>query len=127
MTLIARFQFLTHDSPKMTHAQQAEMVCSAGGRWIQLRTKGKDYNEWRRVACEVQEVCRSFGATFILNDNVRIAKEIGADGVHLGKLDMSIPEARRMLGDEFLVGGTANTADDLLQLDRFGVDYIGLG
>ncbi len=127
MSVIARFQFLTHDSPLMTHAEQAELVCSAGGRWIQFRTKGKEYTEWRRLACEVQEVCRSFGATFLINDNVRIAKEIGADGVHLGKLDMPPREARTMLGEDFLIGGTANIADDLLYLHDCGVDYIGLG
>jgi thiamine-phosphate pyrophosphorylase len=63
----------------------------------------------------------------IINDNVTIAKEIGADGVHLGKNDMHPTEAREILGGEAIIGGTANTIEDVVQLSGSGVNYIGLG
>lgn len=75
----------------------------------------------------VQELCRQYGATFIIDDRVDLVKEIGADGVHLGKLDMPIKEARKMLGKGFIIGGTANTFADIRQHVADGADYIGCG
>jgi thiamine-phosphate pyrophosphorylase len=63
----------------------------------------------------------------IINDNVRIAKEISADGVHLGKSDLDVAEARKILGEKFIIGGTANDFMDIEKLAAAHVDYIGLG
>jgi thiamine-phosphate pyrophosphorylase len=110
-----------------TNAQNAELACQGGMRWVQLRVKDRPYPTWKQLALDAQQVCRQYGATFILNDNPQLALEIGADGVHLGKQDMNPAEARTLLGPGFIIGGTANTFADIESLVAAGVDYIGLG
>lgn len=72
----------------------------------------------------MQALCRQYGATFIIDDHVELAKKLHADGVHLGKKDMPIADARRILGAEYIIGGTANTFEDVLQHYKAGADYI---
>lgn len=79
------------------------------------------------VAAVVGPLCRQYGATFILDDRVGLVGRVGADGVHLGKNDMPVAEARRLLGPDRIIGGTANTIDDVRRLCRDGADYIGCG
>ena len=94
---------------------------------MQLRVKNKSFEEWLKIAEETKLVCKKYGARLIINDNVLIAKEIGADGVHLGKEDMNPKEARKILGNNFIIGGSSNTIDDVNRLMDNGVDYIGIG
>ena len=110
-----------------THAEAAELACQGGVRWVQFRAKNLPYFEWQQRALETQVVCRRHGATLIINDNPSLALEIGADGVHLGRQDISPGEARALLGPRFLIGGTANTFADVERLAAAGVDYVGLG
>lgn len=111
----------------VTTARQAEEACRGGVRWIQLRLKNTPYDAWKATALDVRDVCRKYGATLIINDNPVLAAEIAADGVHLGKEDMPVAEARHMLGVGFLIGGTANTYEEVVRHVRDGVDYIGFG
>ncbi|MBO9638452.1 MAG: thiamine phosphate synthase [Siphonobacter aquaeclarae] len=111
----------------VTNARQAEEACRGGVRWIQLRLKNTPYEAWKETALSVQEVCIRYNTILIINDNPKLAKEIGANGVHLGKEDMPVAEARRLLGPDFLIGGTANTFEDVLRHVRDGADYVGLG
>jgi thiamine-phosphate pyrophosphorylase len=110
-----------------THPEQAELACLGGAGWIQLRLKNQPYTAWKAVALETLAVCRQYNARLIINDNPELAGEIGADGVHLGADDMPVPEARALLGDAVIIGGTANTLETLLDHDQTGVDYVGLG
>lgn len=110
-----------------TSAKAAELACRGGVRWVQLRVKNLPAAEWRQRALDVQAVCRHHGATLLVNDNPALAREIGADGVHLGKADMPPAEARVLLGPKFIIGGTANTFADIEGLVAAGVDYVGLG
>ena len=80
-----------------------------------------------REALRVQDLCRQYGATFIIDDHVELVKKLHADGVHLGKKDMPIAEARRILGPDFIIGGTANTFEDVRMHYEAGADYIGCG
>lgn len=81
-----------------------------------------------KTAVIVQRMCREYGATFIIDDNVKLAKRIGTDGVHLGKNDMPIAEARKILGDDFIIGSTVNTFDDIVNaLHTATPDYFGCG
>ncbi|QHV93916.1 thiamine phosphate synthase [Spirosoma endbachense] len=118
---ISSLQYIT------TRPEQAEIACSGGADWIQLRLKNQPYQAWKAVALETLAVCRQYNARLIINDNPELAGEIGADGVHLGADDMPVPEARALLGDAVIIGGTANTLETLLDLDQTGVDYVGLG
>lgn len=125
---ISRFHYLTQDLPTISHQMLAEDACKAGVDWLQLRVKqAKNPLEWKKTAEEVQTICAAHSTTFIVNDNVYLAAEIGADGVHLGKKDMSPKEARKILGENAIIGGTANDFVDILRLVAAGVDYIGLG
>jgi thiamine-phosphate pyrophosphorylase len=125
---IERLQYLTQDGvDRKTHAELVGDACRAGIKWVQFRTKNTPEDQWEPTALEVQEVAKKYDAVLIINDNVALAKKIGADGVHLGKEDMSVKEARKILGDNFIIGGTANTAEDIKRLVNEGADYIGLG
>lgn len=79
------------------------------------------------VARQAQALCSDYGAVFIIDDRVKLVKKIGADGVHLGKQDMPVGEARRFLGTAFRIGGTANTFEDIRRHAMDGADYIGCG
>lgn len=125
--IVHRFHYLTQDLPDISHQELAEIACENGIRWIQLRVKNKSYEEWLQIAKEVKSVCDKYQAVLIINDNVVIAKEVDAHGVHLGKNDISIAEARAILGKDKIIGGTANTVEDIEYLQSTGVDYIGLG
>ncbi|SOD92501.1 thiamine phosphate synthase [Spirosoma fluviale] len=118
---ISPLQYIT------TRPEEAEVTCRAGADWIQLRLKNRSYADWKAIALETLAVCRQYRAKLILNDNPLLAADIGADGVHLGQEDMPIPEARALLGDKFIIGGTANTLETILAHQRDGVNYVGLG
>jgi thiamine-phosphate pyrophosphorylase len=125
--MISRLHYLTQDIDAISHQELAETACKYGIRWLQLRVKNKPYQEWLQIAKDVKQICKSFQTSLVINDNVEIAKEIDADGVHLGKSDISVVAARKILGNSKIIGGTANTIQDVLQLDNDGVNYIGLG
>jgi thiamine-phosphate pyrophosphorylase len=128
MNKISKLHYITQDNIfGYTHAQLAEEACMGGAEWVQLRVKKKGYSEWKDIAEDVKNICKKYKAKLIINDNVRIAHEISADGVHLGKSDLHVGEARKILGDEFIIGGTANDFIDIENLAAGKVDYIGLG
>ncbi|MCS3532333.1 thiamine phosphate synthase [Chryseobacterium sp. JUb7] len=98
-----------------------------GVKWIQVRFKNAPENEFIRL-CEIsKKLCSDHQTVCIINDHVQIAKEIDADGVHLGLKDTSIDIARHILGENKIIGGTANTISDVLQRMTEPCDYIGLG
>lgn len=125
--MIERLQYITHEISGLSHWEQAEQVCKGGCKWVQLRVKNKSEEEIKIIAKKVQEVCISYCAIFIINDHVMVAKELLADGVHLGKSDMDPGDAKKILGENFIIGGTANCMDDIRKLAQCSVDYIGLG
>ena len=120
-------QFIMHHNNRYTYLDSARLALEGGCKWIQLRMK--EASDAEIIACgkEVSALCKKYGATFIIDDHVELVKEIGAYGVHLGKNDMPIDEARRILGDGFIIGGTANTYADVEMHWRKGANYIGCG
>lgn len=124
---ISKLHYITQDIAGVSHVTLAEEACKAGADWVQLRLKKKPESECLEIAAEIKEICKKYKAKLIINDNVNLAKLIKADGVHLGKSDMPVTEARKILGENFIIGGTANTADDVHRLNKLGADYIGLG
>jgi len=125
--IIERFQFITDGTEPDAHIRQTARACEGGCRWIQLRIKNFDEETWLNVALKVKTITDKYNARLIINDNVSIAKEVGAAGTHLGKNDMGIKQARDLLGTSFIIGGTANTFEDIIGLSLEGPDYIGLG
>lgn len=124
---IARLQFLTMDEAPMGHLQQIEQACRAGIQWIQLRMKQAGEDQFLETAIQAKKISDAWNACLIINDRVEIAQKIKARGVHLGKEDMRVEDARRLLGKDFIIGGTANTTEDVLEHYQQGADYIGLG
>lgn len=124
---ISQLHYITQDLPNVSHAELVKQACGAGVKWVQLRIKNKPYDEWLQIADEAKRICVQHNAKLIINDNVSIAKTVEADGVHLGKSDMHPLEARKKLGSASIIGGTANTFEDIKLLAGAQVDYIGLG
>jgi thiamine-phosphate pyrophosphorylase len=124
---LGRLYFLTMDDAPIGHVQQVEAACQAGIRWIQLRMKLASDEEVLAVARAAKKICEDWDCALIINDRVTIAAEVGVHGVHLGKQDMAVSEARRLLGEDRIIGGTANTIEDIREHWQQGADYIGLG
>jgi thiamine-phosphate pyrophosphorylase len=124
---ISRLHFITHEGEGFSHVNLVEDACKGGADWIQLRVKDKSFEEWKSIALDVLEVCESYGAKLIINDNVELAQQIRPYGIHLGKTDMDPKQAREILGRNVVIGGTANTFEDIQRLAKAKVDYIGLG
>lgn len=123
-----RLQFITHYTQKYSYTDSARIALEGGCKWVQLRMKDADDMLFEQTALVVQKMCREYGATFIIDDNVALAKKIGADGVHLGKNDMPVAQARKILGEHFIIGATVNSFEDVLaHLQESSSDYFGCG
>ena len=104
-----------------------ESAIKGGATIVQLREKELVHNDLKTLALSVKRVCDKYHVTFIINDDVALAKEIGADGVHLGADDMAIADARALLGDNVVIGATAKTIEQAKKAEEAGADYIGSG
>lgn len=122
-----RLQFITHKTGRYGVLDGAAMALEGGCRWVQLRMKDADAADILKVGRELRHLCDRFDATMIIDDHVELVKELKADGVHLGLSDMPIREARQILGEGYLIGGTANTAVQAVSHYRQSADYIGCG
>lgn len=120
-------QFITHSNERYDHVEGAKLALQGGCRWVQLRMKDAMEIDFLRAAKKIRRLCDEYHATFILDDHVEWVGLTGADGVHIGKNDMPVDEARKMLGRNRIIGGTANTFEDVERLSRQGADYIGCG
>jgi len=120
-------QFISHYSERYSYLDSIQLALEGGCRWIQLRMKDATDDEVRPIAVEAQKLCRAYGAKFIIDDRVALVRELGADGVHLGKNDMPIREARQILGPDYIIGGTANTFEEAKAHYEASADYIGCG
>ena len=98
-----------------------------GVTMVQLREKNMEYEELKKEAFEIKKLCHEYKVPFIINDNVRLALETDADGVHLGQSDMGIEEARRILGKNKIIGATAKTVEQAKAAMEQGADYLGSG
>ncbi len=124
---IAKLQFITNYLSDKSHIDQIKAVVESGVKWVQYRPKDTDKITILSEGKEIASFCKQHSVKFIMNDSVDIAMQLDADGVHLGKEDISIREARKILGDDKIIGGTSNTEDDIIELINQGVNYVGLG
>lgn len=121
-------QFITHTNTKHNDiVEGARLALEGGCRWIQLRMKGASPDMIVDKGIALRKLCDLYGAKLIIDDHVELVDTIGADGVHLGKNDMPVGEARKLLGNDKIIGATANTFDDIAKAVAAGADYIGLG
>jgi thiamine-phosphate pyrophosphorylase len=122
-----KLQYISQGTSVEKQLHNIQKALDNGCEWIQLRFKNKDSSAVFRLAEATKIMCEEYLATFIINDDAFLAQKIAADGVHLGLSDMSVTEARSLLGSTKIIGGTANTFEDVLQRVTENCDYIGLG
>lgn len=124
---LEKIQFITHSNSNIDYFQSAVLALKGGLRFIQLRMKDSNREELISTGKRIKEECDKYNSLFILDDHVELVNEIGANGVHLGKEDMPIKVARKILGKDKIIGGTANNFEDIVKHYNDGADYIGLG
>lgn len=107
--------------------EQVEKALKGGATFIQLREKNLDDESFYREALEIQELCKRYKVPFVINDNVDIAVKINADGVHVGQSDMEALDVRAKLGDDKIIGVSAQTVEQALLAEKHGADYLGVG
>lgn len=122
-----KMQFISHFTEQYTYLDSIRMALDGGCQWVQLRMKDATDDDILRLAPQVKMLCEKYEATFIIDDHVMLIPDSGADGVHLGKMDMPIADARKVLGEDYIIGGTANTFDDVRMHYEASADYIGCG
>jgi thiamine-phosphate pyrophosphorylase len=126
---IGRFHVLTDIclQTHFSHGELAELAIAGGADTIQFRQKDGATREMIRVAEQIHALCKRAGVTFIINDRVDVAIASHADGVHLGQDDFPIPLARKLLGEEAIIGGSAGNMEEARKCLVEGADYIGFG
>ena len=123
-----RLQFITHYNNVYSYVDSTRIALEGGCRWIQLRMKDTEVSLLEETAVIVQKMCKDYGATFIIDDHVYLTRKLKADGVHLGKNDMPVAEARKILGDSYIIGSTVNSFQDILSvIETSTPDYFGCG
>lgn len=112
---------------RFTHEELAEAACAGGADVVQLRDKSLTVESLGAVARRVAEICRRHGVAFVVNDHARVARDVEADGVHVGRRDSSIEDARAVLGDRAIVGASTGSLEEALAAEESGADYVGFG
>lgn len=110
-----------------TLEQQVEEALQGGATFVQLREKQLDRKTFRQEALQIRELCRKYRVPFVIDDDVELALETDADGVHIGQSDMALRDAREQLGPEKIIGVSARTLEEALEAERNGADYLGVG
>jgi thiamine-phosphate pyrophosphorylase len=122
-----KLQYISQGNTVEQQTRNIHQALDGGCKWVQLRYKNHFSDDAFSLAEAAKILCEEYLANFIINDNVYLAQQIAADGVHLGLNDMSIKEARGVLGATKIIGATANTITDIQNHIQNGCDYIGLG
>ena len=120
-------QFISHSNERCSYLDGIRLALEGGCKWVQLRMKDAPDEQVAQLGVQARELCDRYGAKLILDDRVNLVAKTGADGVHLGKNDMPIAQAREILGPGKIIGGTANTFEDIVAHWKSGADYIGCG
>ena len=122
-----KLQYITNTEDPDLLEMRCRAVLEGGGRWIQLRLKDGSTAERVLLGRRLRTLCDQYDAVLIIDDDVEAVLCTGADGVHLGRGDMSPAEARKLLGEGKIIGSTCNTCEELLKAYHFGSDYVGVG
>ncbi len=110
-----------------TLVQQVEDALKGGVTCVQLREKNLDEADFLKEAIALKKICNQYHVPLIINDNIKIALQSGADGVHVGQQDMPVEEVRKILGENKIIGVTAKTVEQALAAQKHGADYLGSG
>ena len=110
-----------------TLPEVVELAIKNGVTFVQLREKNLDYERFKELAIEIKKVTDQYQIPFVINDNIKIAMEIDADGVHVGQKDLAATRAREILGEDKILGVSVNTVEQALEAEKAGADYLGVG
>ena len=107
--------------------EQVEQAIEGGASFVQLREKELGQEAFLQEAIEIQKLCRKYRVPFVINDNVEIARSIDADGVHVGLSDMEAGNVRALIGEDKILGVSAQTVEQAVLAEKRGADYLGVG
>ncbi len=107
--------------------QRVEQALKGGSTIIQLREKTDSARQYMKLAEKVHAITRKYNVPLIIDDRLDVAMAIGAEGVHLGQSDLPVDAARRIAGDDMIIGATTKTVEQALEAYRLGADYLGVG
>lgn len=107
--------------------EQVESALKGGATFVQLREKNLDEVHFLEEAKSIKELCGRYKVPFVINDNVKIAQAVDADGVHVGQSDMEAENVRTVLGEDKIIGVTAKTVEQAMAAEKHGADYLGVG
>lgn len=106
---------------------QVEEALKGGATFVQLREKDMPEEEFQAEALEIQKLCRQYGVPFVIDDDVELARKVNADGVHVGQSDMEAGDVRAILGEDKILGVSAQTVEQAVLAQQRGADYLGVG
>ncbi|MBE6527661.1 MAG: thiamine phosphate synthase [Thermoplasmata archaeon] len=110
-----------------SNVEIARMAYEGGADIVQLRMKNASYEDMLKDAKEIQKIADEMNRFFVVNDNVKVALDSGADGVHLGQSDMPLKEAVKILGDDAIIGISVTTVEEAIEAKENGATYVGVG
>jgi thiamine-phosphate pyrophosphorylase len=124
---IEKLQFITHDIIQHSHIEQAQIACEAGAKWIQYRCLSKADEELLADINTIANICDDWGATLIVTNHIHLKGKADIQGFHIEDMDADFIALRKQIGDEYTLGGSANSVDNLIRLAKEGADYAGFG
>ncbi|MBP8067141.1 MAG: thiamine phosphate synthase [Pedobacter sp.] len=124
---IEKLHFITHNIPQHSHVAQAQLACEAGAKWIQYRCLTKTDDELLTDINLIAKICDDWGATLIVTDHIHLKGKADIQGFHIEDMDADFIALRDQIGDEYTLGGSANTVENIIRLAKEGADYAGLG
>ena len=116
-----------HWTGRETLRQQVEAALKGGVTFVQLREKNMEHDAFRKEALEIRDLCRACGVPFVLDDDVALAMEVDADGIHVGQSDMEAGDVRALIGPDRILGVSACTVEEAVRAEQRGADYLGVG
>jgi thiamine-phosphate pyrophosphorylase len=124
---IEKLHFITHDLAHYPHVEQVQVACEAGAKWIQYRCLSKADDELLKDIHQIAAVCDDWGATLIVTNHIHLKEKADIQGFHIEDMETDFIAIRNQIGEEYTLGGSANTIENLIRLAHQGVDYAGLG
>ncbi|MDD6299959.1 thiamine phosphate synthase [Hornefia butyriciproducens] len=116
-----------HWTGRETLRQQVEAALRGGVTFVQLREKNMKHDAFRKEALEIRDLCRAYRVPFVLDDDVSLAMEVDADGIHVGQSDMEAGDVRALIGPDRILGVSACTVEEAVAAEQRGADYLGVG
>jgi len=124
---IEKLHFITHDINQHSHVQQAQIACEAGAKWIQYRCLSKADDELLADINAIAAICDDWGATLIVTNHIHLKGKADIQGFHIEDMDADFIALRKQIGEEYTLGGSSNTVENLIRLAHEGADYAGFG